>query len=256
MTTISAKAHVTFAALAMLVAVSSASADLSGISDVIFRIEATNATGTGFIEVTKDQLVYHPTTDSYHWNLPASLVIFDDLFNPIATLQNANLAILKNATKKIAGAFAVQAGDSETTFDIQLPQLSFGTLIEPLTMGRMGLACNVTDLGADGVAMRALSTGAGMLRGDYNGLVPGGTMFAQVLYQVAATSGSGSGYQNFPAAGYADIASAVSDMSSRLDFTLTAGDLGGGTHYYEIVPEPASLGLLLIGIAALAVRRR
>jgi hypothetical protein len=256
MTTISVKARVIFTALAMLAAVSSASADLSGISDVIFRIEATNATGTGFIEVTKDQLVYHPTTDSYHWNLPVSLVIQDDLFQTIATLQNANLAILKNATKKIAGAFAVQAGDSETTFEIQLPQLSFGTLPEPLTMGRMGLACNVTDVGGGGVAMHALSAGAGMLRGDYNGLVPGGTMFAQVLYQVTATSGSGSGYQNYPAAGYADIASAVSDMSSRLDFTLTAGDLGGGTHYYEIVPEPAGLGLLLIGVGALAVRRR
>lgn len=242
-------------ALLMLLFASAATADLSEISDVIFRIEAANETGSGFIEVTKDQLSYHPSTDSYHWDT-GSQVIFDDLFNPIATLQNANLALMVNASKKIAGGFSLQAGDSDTTFLIQLPQLSFDTLPEALTEGRMGLACNVTDVGGGGVTMRAIETGSGMLRGDYNGLVPGGTEFAEVLYQVMATSGSGSGYQNYPASGFADIPGSVSDMSSRLYFTLTAGDIGGGTHYYEIVPEPSGLGLLLLGALALAGRRR
>jgi hypothetical protein len=245
--------HCACVALLIPLLAASALADISDISEIIFLIQATNETGSGSIQVTSDQLVYHESSDTYTWTI-GSQVIFDDLYNPIATLQNANLALMINDTKKIAGGFSVQAGDSETTFSIQLPQLSFDTLPEPLTEGRMGLACNVTDVGGGGVTMRAVGAGSGMLRGDYNGLVPTGTEFAEVLYQVVASSGSGSGYQNYPAFGYADIPSSVDDMSSRLYFTLTAGDIGGGTHYYEIVPEPSALGLLLGALAAM--RRR
>ncbi len=239
----------------MLLVAATAPADVPGISDVIFRIEATNATGSGFLEFTSDQLVYNPVSDSYHWDMVVATVIENEFGDAIATLQNANLGLLINDSKKIAGAFAVQAGTSDTTFSIQLPQLSFSTLPAAETEGRLGLACNVTDVSGGGVAMRAPVAGSGMLRGDYNGLVPGGTMFAEVLYQVMASSGSASGYQNFPAVGFADIPDDVSDMSSRLLFTLTAGDLGGGTHYYEIVPEPSAL-ILLLGVVALAARRR
>ena len=112
----------------------------------------------------------------------------------------------------------------------------------------------MTDSGGDGAAMSAIFPATGMLRGDYNGLVPAGTMFAETLSQVAVATGSGSGLAVMPASGFLDIPGPVSDLNSRISFTLTAGDLGGGTHFFEIVPEPAALALLLA--AAVLLRRR
>lgn len=117
-------------------------ADLSDISNVIFRIEASSTVGSGSLEFTKDQLIYDSGTDSYHWNAGAQYIL-DAFSTPIATLQNASLALTVNASKRISGTFAVQAGESDTTFAITMAQLTFPTLPADLTAGRAGLAANI-----------------------------------------------------------------------------------------------------------------
>lgn len=102
--------------------------------------------------------------------------------------------------------------------------------------------------------MSAISPAAGMLRADYNGLVPAGMMFTEALYQVAVSGGSGSDLEFVPANGFLDIPGAVSDLNSRISFTLTPGDLAGGNHFFEIIPEPAALVLLLV--PSVLLRRR
>ncbi len=232
-------------------------ADLSQISDVIFRIEATNATGTGFLEFTKADLVYNPVSDTYHWNQSLAMPIEDGFGDTIATLQNANLALRINDVKKIAGAFAVQAGETDTTFTLTMAQLTFNTLPASVTAGRAGLAANVTDTTVpfDGASMQAIGPATGMLITNYNGMVPGGTLFTYALSGLSVPTGSGSALAYIPPVGYLDIPDPVSDMNSAVAFTLTAGDLGGGTHYFEIIPEPATVGLLLAGALLLARRR-
>ncbi len=241
------------AAVLLVGAGGTAFGDLDDISNVIFRIEATNGAGTGVLEFTRDELVYNPVSDSYHWNT-GTQVIFSDTFDVIATLQNANLGIYQNDPKKIAGAFAVAAGDSDTTFTIQLPQLSFDALPASATAARMGMAGNVTDVGGGGVAMLPLGDADGIFLAGYNGLVPGGTLFGEALAGVTAATGSASLLDVVPDNGLTMLGTAVTDMSTRLEFTLTALDFGGGTHFFEIVPEPASLLVALMGVALL--RRR
>jgi len=50
------------------------------------------------------------------------------------------------------------------------------------------------------------------------------------------------------------IAGSVSDMSTQISFTLSPNDLASGTSVFEIVPEPASVLLLIAGLVL--VRRR
>lgn len=193
----------------VLALASGALADLSDISEVIFRIEATNASGTGVLEFTRDQLVYNPSTSTYIWNT-ATQFIYDEFFTPIATLQNANMALQLDSTKKIAGAFAVQSGSSDTIFTITMPQLTFATLATPSAAA--GLAINVTDTNNNGVAMQALPSAGGILITHYNGLVPTGTLFEEVLPGVTTPTGSTSTLSFVP---YSPLLFAVSDMNSQ-----------------------------------------
>ncbi|NLG44725.1 MAG: hypothetical protein GX547_15900 [Phycisphaerae bacterium] len=233
----------------VLALASGALADLSDISEVIFRIEASNASGTGVLEFTQDQLVYNANTDTYIWNTGTQF-IFDEFFTPIATLQNANLALQLNSTKKIAGAFAVQSGSTDTVFTITMPQLSFANLAAP--SASVGLAVNVTDTNNNGVAMLAVPPAGGILITHYNGLVPSGTLFEEVLPGVSNPTGSTSTLAYVP---YTPLPFGAGDMNSQLAFSLTAGDLGGGTHYFQIIPEPAGLALLASGLLLLGRRR-
>jgi hypothetical protein len=43
-------------------------------------------------------------------------------------------------------------------------------------------------------------------------------------------------------------------MSMQISFLLSASDSASGTSVYAIIPEPATIGLLMLG--ALALRRR
>lgn len=225
------------------------------VSDVIFQVVVTNSEGTDTHEVLKTDpgFVYDAGAHKYTWSMGAHF------FDNGAMLHSASLDIrVGNTKKKIGGAFSVQAGESTTTFEILFPQLSFDPPI-PVgwTEGAMGMACNASDgTPGTGITMRALETGAGMLRADYNGLVPAGTLFGEALYEIDTTNASGSGYQMVPPSGHTDIMVPVADMSSRLAFTLTPTDIAGGTHYWEIVPEPASAGLLVLGAVALLRLRR
>jgi hypothetical protein len=59
--------------------------------------------------------------------------------------------------------------------------------------------------------------------------------------------------------GIQTIAGPVSSIQGEFSFTVTGNDLASCTSHYEIsvVPEPASMGLILAGlVSALALRRR
>jgi len=235
----------------MLMAGSAAMAD---ISPIVFRLEATNASGSGVLEIPFESMVYVPDQNMYTW-VQSTPVYLTDGGQLIATLNNANLAI--SADPAIGMGFAVQAGTSDTTFVITSALLSFPQIPANLTEGRASAGFTVTDLTGNGAQMLGLgSPGTGMYRADYNGFVPGGTKFCDLVYSVVAgPGGSGGGSQNYPPSGYVDIPVGVYDMSVQIAFTLTANDLGSGTSYYQIIPEPMTAGLLLIGAMALARRR-
>lgn len=228
-----------FTAVAVLV-VAFASLAPAEISEVIFRIEATSTAGTGALEFTADELIYDPDDGTWLWSTGPHEIV-DDFGMPIATLYFASLRI--GDAQRIDGTFSLQAGPSLTTFEVMLPHKAFPSVPADLTRGRAGLAVNISDIDGNGVTMRALGpVGTGILRADYNGRVPDGTMFAQCLYEVSVSSGTASGYQNVPACGYVDIPDAVYDISSRLAFTLTPNDYGEGSHYFEVQPAQGDPG--------------
>ncbi len=237
------------------------------LSNVIFSIEATNDTGTGSYEVTADQLTYSPGTNQWTWSSSGQVELKNEFDEVVALLSGATVKYIKDPIPAkayyIDVGFAVYAGMTDTDFTIKSALLSFPTLdasllIPPAGGGRSTASYGVTDQDGNGVTLLGIGpNGSGAYTAQYNGFVPGGTTFANLVNMVqAGPGGSGNGSQTFPGgAGYAQINANVYDMSIQSAFTLTANDLASGTTSFRILPEP-SAGLGLAALALLVVGRR
>lgn len=156
--------------------------------------------------------------------------------------------------------FAVSAGAADTTFTVSSAVV---TLDSPMSgaEGRASAGFGVTDSSLNFANGSMTSSGLlpGMYRAQTNGIFPGASTFYDGFSGTSITTPgdftSANDSFDFPGAGsYAAIAGTVTDMSSIISFTLTAGDQGNGTSTFEIVPEPTSALLLVVGLGL--IRRR
>jgi hypothetical protein len=229
----------------------------AGISNVVFTIEATNASaGTGSLEFEFADGTYDPVAGTFIWNQLTMLPILNDQGTAqVATLQQATL-FLDEDDPQINLGFAVFAGDADTTFTITSALVSFNTIPDALSEGLASAAFGLTDQDGSGATL-ASNSGLNMYRAYYNGLAPNGTLFTDLVDGAAAAAwSSGGNSANDPASGYRDVAGDVSDMSVELGFSLTANDWANGTTNFEIIPEPTTVaGLALLALVALRRNR-
>jgi uncharacterized protein (TIGR03382 family) len=226
-----------------------ASAD---ISEIVFRITATSATGNDtWVARLRDG--EFNSDGSWSWNLTAPVELRAEDGTLLGTLTQAGTTLIEDP--QITLGFFVQAGAVPANFIIQSAQLSFDPMTNP--DARIGGSVTVTDGGLDGATLTGNQAGGMFLLGQYNGMVPGGTTFATVIQGpvVAGAGLSESASENLPpGVGFMPIPGTVSDMSLQWSFTLSANDVASGTGTFIIIPGPAGVGVL--GLAGLAVLRR
>lgn len=230
-----------------LMLVSTASADLS---NVVFRIEATNSLGSGVYEVTADQGSWDG--DTYTWG-GGNVDIMDEGGNVIATLMHAQVNAV--ADPQVGILFDVVAGATDTQFTISSGELSFPAITNATGVASAGLT--VTDAGQDNGAIATGNGGSGgsAYQANYNGLAPAGTLFAEFIPSVIVSTPGGSSTGSGSTGGFIAIPGTVTSMSAQYSFMLSALDSASGTSNFVIVPEPASVALLALGALAL-IRRK
>lgn len=222
------------------------------ITDVVIRIEATNARGTGVFEGYLSEGSWQPG-GVFVWERAAPMNFVNAQGEIIASMNSGRVRVINDPVVQLN--FSVSAGTLDTSFVISSPLLSFPT-IDP-AQGRATAGVTVTDTDGNGASLTANGQPS-LYTSRYNGLVPGGTLFADLIDGpvVAAAFDSATDSDSFPGGGmFSPIGVAVSDMSARFAFTLTANDEASGTSSYEIVPAPGAVALLGLG-GLLAARRR
>lgn len=223
------------------------------ITDVVIRIEATNALGTAVFEGYLGQGSWYDG-GVFVWEASAPINFVSESGQTIASFNGGSVRVINDPVVQLN--FSVSAGTLDTLFTISSPLLSFPT-IDP-AQGRATAGVSVTDTDGDGARM-SLSGQAGLYTSQYNGLVPTGTLFADLLEGdvVAGPFDSATDSESFPGGGlFSPIGVPVNDMSSRFQFMLSANDEASGTSSYEIVPAPGALALLGLGGLVAARRRR
>jgi hypothetical protein len=235
----------------------------AGISNDLLTVEAcVGGSCYGYTLFTQDdprgELVYDPDTQSWTWTLLVDVPIVSlDGQTTMGTLQagTTNLSFAQDPSVNLN--FAVEAGPDVggTTFTIKSALLSFPTIYG--ASARASAAFTLTDgIDDDGATLTPQAGELGSYKTQYNGFVPDGTTFTQLIPQMMADPmGTTSLSEDFPGGGlYQDLGGSAFDMSSQVSFTLTPNDLASGTSVFEIIPEPSGLLLLAVGLGLL--RRR
>jgi hypothetical protein len=244
----------------LLLAAGIARADIPGI---VFEITA-EAGQAGAGHSTSFQILaewgdYDRAGDVWTWTMPEPHEFWH---------EGTFLGRLDTFTATIVGdpevnlSFSVQAGAADTAFHIGSALLSD---FDPITdaIGYAHASYTLTDFDANSAALTGVGDTGGAYLAQYNGWAgdpfggPQGTTFAEGIFSMSA------GFLetvtddfDYPESGYVAIEDTVYDMSSLVSFTLTAQDLASGTSSYVIVPEPATLALLVLGTVAMRVGRR
>lgn len=220
------------------------------LSANFFYIEVSSTLGSDSFTVLSADVPYDPgVPGGGGWSWAGGGIQFD---NGIASLDAANLTIAGDP--QIALGFTLSAGPALTTVTISSAVLSFGAMGNPHQC-LATVAPSITDL--DQPLNGATLTGCGGSQGSvyvasYN--VPPGTVFAEFVQQLQSVppDGSAGGSGN---TGVVGISGAVTSMQVQFEFTLSAGDQVSATSNYIVMPEPASLALMVVGAVALRRRR-
>ena len=238
----------TLAAVLWLIGGGIARAD---VSDPALIITASNGSGSGTFQVTSDQLNFNDGV--YSWS-GSNIVIENGSGDTIALVESITLAYRQDPV--ITLFFDVMAGGTDTFFSITSGLLSFPTIQDPNAAASVGLTLTDSDVNGSASLVGATSTGNGFAYlAQYNGLVPGGTTFVEAIDSLSVNVPAGSTSTSFNS-GFSIVPGDVSSMSAEIAFQLSANDSASGTSVYAMIPEPASLSLLVLGAGLLATRRR
>jgi hypothetical protein len=235
----------------VLAAAMSASASFSNPAVII---TATNQSGSGSMLVQLNEGVL--ANDTWTWSLAHDYVIRSDAGTVIGTVRRLDAFLDSDPQANVT--FGVMAGTSDTTFTLSSGLVSFAPITN--ARGRASASISLTDLNGNGATLTGLGSGGSRYRANYNGAVPGGTAFTNLLTgtETAGSFASATFNDSTPGGpGFIPIAGTVTDMSAQYNFTLSANDSASGTSVFVIVPSAGTAGLLaMAGLVAFRRVRR
>ncbi len=241
------------AAFVLLLTGSNALAEALPATAVLVRIDAEYGTDTGSVEY------YFPVgtviEGTYSWNLDEPVAIMNAA-NTLQLTTVETLNLVYNADPAVTLNFSVVAGNYGSNITVTSAVITFDPIVKPYAYATA--AVTVTDNNFNGAALTGLLANGAAYEARYNN--PAITWAGLLTSPVSAATGdTGNANDRRPALPtiWETIPTTVDRISSQFKFHLTASDSASGTSRFEvIVPEPASLGLLLMAGLAILLKRR
>ena len=216
-------------------------AALPATADMILTVKCTTEEATVFQEFQ-----IPCSGGAVDWTLPSPVEIMD---GSVWLARIKDLGIQSDLEPYVNLRFAVEAGASDTTFDISSAIVGFGPLSNPQAYA------------SGGVTLTSDSDGA-TITGLFGGMNYEARYNSSIVFADLVGGFSISGDQTVtrsdrkPGSGYDTITGTLSSIESQFKFILSAMDQASGTSRFEVVPEPATMSLLALGGLALIRRRR
>lgn len=226
---------------------------VAALSDLVLSVQAQNGRAEGVLEFYQHDGWWEGNT--FYLSINEALPIYDASGNQIATFGPATATMYTDpeggrSFPQVNLGFAMQAGGMPTSFLVQSALLSFGAMHNP--DGKATVGVTVSDSNGDGAQLDGNGPNGNTYLAQYNGFVPGGVTFHEAISQVLVDPFDVTNADSD--SGWLPILADVTNMSSQIAFVLSAGDLASGTSNWQLVPEPASMFLLAVVLAA--ARRR
>lgn len=217
-------------------------------ADVLLSVKCT----AGHASSVQDILIA-TSGGTADWTLPTSSPL-SIMAGNVLLGKVTELSIQTDDDPFINLRFAVEAGNTDTTFDISSAVVNFSPLLNPQAYASAGVTLT-SDF--DGAAITGLFSGM-----NYQARYNSSTVYSDL---VAGFSILGDQtvvrFQREPASGYETISDTISSIQSEFNFTLSAFDQASGTSRFEVImpptiPEPATFSLLALSGLAMLRRRK
>ena len=174
-------------------------------------------------------------------------------FEGVAILDGfiKDLKLSGKADPEIGAEFGVRAGSSATTFSITSGLETFAALTNPTAYASAGVS--LTDRAPAGATITGLYAGGKMNQAMYNGT----TAWANLVstFSVTGNTLTNDESQGTPGSPIV-INDTLTSIESNFYFTLSARDSASGTSDFTVIPEPATIALLGLGVLAMLRKRR
>ena len=195
-------------------------------------ITATDATGSETLTFTDAQIGTGLT----------NVAILDGSFD---------LKLSSKADPEIGAEFGVRAGNSLTTFSIASGLETFAAMTNPTAYASAGVT--LTDRDPAGATITGLYAGGKINQAMYNGT----TAWANLVnpFSVTGNTLTNEETQGTPGSPIV-INDTLTSIESNFHFTLTAKDSASGTSDFTVIPEPATIALLGLGVLAMLKKRK
>jgi len=223
----------------------------SGAAGDTILVTVTAGNGTSG-EVSSDfTLTESATLGTYAWT--STLAEGDGIWQgPVCLARIKSLGCDIDSDPSVRLRFSVTAGGEDTTFLIPSPVV---TLSSPLT-NPLGVAS--AQIGVSAASTTAQATGLFSDGNAYHAIYNGPTVWASLIDSVTAQPNhSETNTGKYPADPALNelIPATLSSIQAAYNFKVTAGDDASGTSAFTVMPEPATLGLVGLGLALFARRR-